>query len=183
MKYMADIVSLFRIFAVLPVLYFSYAGEWRLALVFLVLGWGSDLMDGYYARKFGSLRDSHPDFDADGIADSVLAFVSTLVPVIYITTYEGVAWGSLLIGLWVMTLISGIAMVRIMSKPTTTKFRLLIAGNMVGMHGLVQIVGTLCWFAFMAFGIVGVAAMIIAMIPVGFKQRHKMSLWFVGRFE
>jgi phosphatidylglycerophosphate synthase len=183
MKYMADVVSLFRILTVLPVLYFSFADEWRLALAFLVLGWGSDLADGYYARKFGSLRDAHPDFDADGIADSILAFATSFVPVIYVIDHESGAWASLLIWLWIMTVISGVAMVRVMGKPITTKTRLLVAGNMVVMHGLVQIVGTLCWFAFMAFGIVGVAAVIIAMIPVGFKQRRKMSLWLVGRFE
>lgn len=183
MKYMADVVSLFRILIVLPVLYFSYTEEWRLALALLVFGWGSDLMDGYYARKFGSLRDSHPGFDADGIADSVLAFATSFVPVIYVIDRESGAWASLLIWLWAMTLISGVAMVRVIGKPVTSKTRLLVAGNMLIMHGLIQIVGTLCWFAYMAFGIVGVAAVIIVMIPVGFRQRHKMSLWLAGQFE
>lgn len=183
MKYMADMVSLFRILCVAPLLYFAFTSEWKLAFATIIIAWASDLLDGVMARRFGSLRNSNPDFDADGIADSVLAFSSSVVPVIYIIHANGWGLGGILAGLWLLTVISGVAMISVMGKPITQETRLLVAGNMLIMHGIVQIAGTLAWFGYMAFDVIGVLAVGITMLPVAYAQRHKMALWTAGKFE
>jgi phosphatidylglycerophosphate synthase len=185
--YIADTLSLLRVLATLFVICFALAGMWTTAFVFLIFGWGTDLLDGLAARRYGSLRDSHPNFDADGLADSALAFGASLVPVGYAIHRTG--WLSApsitLMTAFVATVVSGVWMVSVMGKPASRLKKAVVAVNMIAMHGAVQIVAVVIWFAFMAYGIGPVLGIVIgslvAVVPA--TQERKLKMWWTGRLS
>lgn len=175
MRFTADVTSLVRALIAVPVLWFGIEHQWTLAFTLLLLGLATDVVDGWLARRFGSLRDTSPDFDADGIADSILLFVASFVPV---TAYTGNARLVLAI-LWGVSLVVGILMVTGWGGP---RQRAVIAFNMIVFHGVLQIGATSVWFAYMATGTVGAIIVAIVMTAVAASQRHKLLLWWNGRF-
>ena len=179
---LADWLSVDRVLLTGLLLIVSYNQVWTTAVAVFGLAWFTDLLDGWVARRYGSLRDDHPNLDMDGICDSLLAFGSSLVVVIYAwLNYSPVAYGSLT-GLWILTLVSGVTMASMMKRPLTVRLRWLIAVNMIVMHGAIQIFGTGAWFAYMAFGWPGVVATLVVALPVAWLQRRKMQLWLAGKF-
>lgn len=181
-KYLADLLSLLRALALVPVIVFSIMGNWHIAFLVLLIGWATDLVDGIFAKRYGSFS-AERDIDADGIADSVLAFGSSAVPVIYAYHTHHVLIGVLLTALYLATVVFGTMMARNMNKALTTRLRWLIAGNMIVLHAIVQIGATLIWFDYMASGaemalrFAGLLAIVAAL------QFRKMRLWWVGRFS
>lgn len=181
--YLADSLSLLRAFSIIPLFVFSLNGEWRAATLVLILAWATDLFDGVAARAYGSLRGRKPSFDADGLADSILAFVASGVPVVYYFAQGQRLIGSMLAVVYIMTAISALVMIFIMNEPATPKNRAIIRTNMVLMHGVIQIAATLCWFAYMAAGREGVSVMIAAVMIIGLLQRPKITLWMKGELR
>lgn len=182
--YLADALSLLRAVSVLGVIAFSLAGMWKTAFVLLALGWATDLFDGLAARKYGCYRDTHPDFDADGLADSALAFGSSLVPIGYAIHHTG--WFSApsitLMIVFVATVALGSWMVAIMNKPVTPLNRWVTAINMIIMHSGVQIAAVMLWFSYMAFGYGFVFGLVVnALVAITIYQRAKVQLWWQGR--
>ncbi len=180
---LADSLSLFRIFFTIPVVIYGWNESWKPALLFLALAWLTDVLDGLSARSFGSLRDHLPNLDSDGIADSILAFGSALVPVIYFIRHDG--WlGPVtisLLALYALTLVFGVLMATAMGNLDSTRTKKLIRLNMPLFHGLVQVVGVSAWFAYMAYNLRGLSiTLIIALVAIAV-QRQKISLWFAGR--
>lgn len=184
-KYLADLLSLLRALALVPVIVFSIAGNWPIAFLFLLMGWATDLVDGivskHYEEEFGSFSRER-GIDADGIADSVLAFGSSAVPVIYAYHTHHVFVGILLSVLYAATVYFGTRMALSMNKQLTPKRRWLVAGNMIMLHAVAQIGATLVWFCLMATNpelavcFIGVMALVAAL------QYHKIRLWWIGRF-
>ena len=179
---LADWLSIDRVLLTGLLLVVSYNQVWTTAVVVFGLAWFTDLLDGWVARRYGSLRDDHPNLDMDGICDSILAFGSSLVVVVYAWFHYNPAIHWLLIGLWVLTLVSGATMAAAMNRPLTARLQWLIAINMIVFHGIVQILGTAAWFAYMAFGTSGVVATLVVALPVAWLQRRKMRLWLAGKF-
>jgi phosphatidylglycerophosphate synthase len=181
LKYFGDVLSLLRALLVVPVIAFSAAGNWTAAVLVLALAWATDLVDGPAAKKWGGLRDRHPDFDADGIADTVLAFGSTLVPLVYAYANYDMTVVIGLTALYALAAVVGTRMALVMNKPG---HRWLIAFNMIVLHSAVQIGGGLVWFAYMAnrnpvdAWLVGGIFAIIAIL-----QSKKIALWWNGRFQ
>lgn len=183
MRFAADALSLLRGLLAIPLIMLGLTGNWKLAFILLLLAWATDPLDGMLARKYGSYQTRHPtiDFDADGIADSILAFLSSSVPVIY-------AWFNLpkvvaitLSVVYLLTYIAGTAMVIVMNNTSSRFVRSVIRINMIVFHGLLQIVATIAWFGFMAFGMPAVIAVLVGSIVLGYTQRRKIELWFRGR--
>lgn len=181
--YVADGLSIIRVLSVVPILIFAAYGQWTAAFVALVVGWGTDPLDGIAARRWGSLKSRHPNLDMDGITDIVIAFSASFVPVAYFALHDGLSVRSVTLGaLYLLTVVSGTAMTMVMNKPMSVATRRLISFNMLFMHGLVQIVAVFMWFAYMAEGLAfsmitgGLICFFAAMF-----QRKKLRLWRQGR--
>ncbi len=176
MRFIADLLSLFRILTVLPILIFASQNNWIAAFAWLIIGWATDLLDGLSARRFGSESDRR-GIDADGIADSMLAFASSLVPGVYALGhgYQAIGYGLMI--LWVLSIVSGVMMV--FGKGGGR----MIAFNMIFFHAILQIGATIAWFAYMAYGMVGITAITVALSFVLFTQLHKIRAWIAGRFK
>jgi|GEM_PF-3194264 len=180
LKYTGDALSLLRALAVLPVIVCSITGHWTAAFVALGIGWATDLVDGAIAKKWGGLRDSHPDFDVDGICDTVLAFGSTFVPVVYAYIHYDMTAVIGLTVLYALTMLVGGRMASVMNEPG---HRWLIAGNMIVLHAIVQIGGGLVWFAYMSAGALAAWLTIALLTMIAFFQKRKIGLWWQGRFK
>lgn len=181
LKYLADALSFLRAAAVVPVIVFSIMDNWHLAFLILITAWATDLVDGIAAKKYGSFSADHK-IDADGIADSVLAFGSTVVPVVY--AYEhNLFFGALLTVLYAATAYFGTRMALGMNKEITPQRRWLVAGNMIVLHAIVQIGATLVWFDYMASGTEAALRFIGLLLIVAALQRRKIRLWWMGRFS
>lgn len=180
MRYLSDLLSLLRFLGIAPVIIFSLEGRWTAATLMLLLAWATDLLDGAAAHRFGSLRDRWPDLDSDGIADSVLAFGSSAIPVIYYYAHGEYFIAIVLTVVYIVTVAYGIAMVRVMNDEPTPTTRMIVRVNMIVMHSFVQIAGTLCWFAYMAVGEVGACLVFIGMLVVALLQSSKLELWMKG---
>ncbi len=183
MKYAADTLSLLRALAAIPVAIFTVNQRWEWALLALLLGWATDTVDGAAARRWGSLRDQRDKLDVDGLADSALAFVSTAAVAWHLTTHYSFGWTAWIV--WTITVIVGATMALMMDADRTAARRRLVAFNMIVSHGLVQIIATLLWFAYMADGKgVGLwtiaSAIVLAAVTVW--QRDKVALWYRGEF-
>lgn len=178
-KYLADVLSFLRAAAVLPVIIYSMQGEWGVAFLFLLLGWATDFADGMAARRWGTVLSK--EFDIDGKADAVLAFGSSIVPVFYAYAHN-VAVGVLLSLLYAVTMYFGAKMALSMNKQLTPKLRRLIAGNMIILHGMIQIGATLVWFCLMATNPELTVCFVGLLLLVAALQYHKIRLWWVGRF-
>ena len=180
-KYLADTLSLLRAAAAIPVIAFAVMGNWHAAFLCLVVGWATDLVDGIAARRYGTVLSA--EFDADGKADSVLAFGASAVPVVYAYGHYSPLVAATLTVAYVATCISALAMISIMNKPLTPARRWLIASNMIIMHGIVQIGATLLWFDYMAAGTDNAMRLAATLLGVGVFQHRKIRLWWVGRFS
>jgi phosphatidylglycerophosphate synthase len=177
---LADALSLLRILLTPFVILFALVGEWHLAFALLVIAWTTDLFDGFAARRFGSRRDAHPKFDADGLADTVLAFGAASVPLVYLFIHGSVLAYHVVSILYALTVISGVIMALVMDKPATPAVRWSIGINMVIFHGLVQIGAVTTWFAYMAGGSSLTTATVYSMAIIAVLQRHKIGRWFSG---
>lgn len=188
--FIADGLSLLRasVFMVL-VLLFSWNAAWGLAFTALAIGWLTDVVDGLAARKWGSLRMIKPKWDSDGLADTSLAFTSSLVPVIYywdgMFTVNPVYFfpAIVLTAAWIASIYFGIRMVIAMGQDPDFKQKAtkrLVMINMIFFHGLFQIGFVVVWMAAMAAGWLVVPTLLVLVI-VGLKQQHKMQLWKAGR--
>jgi phosphatidylglycerophosphate synthase len=181
LKYLGDGLSLLRALAIIPIIAFAAYGNWTAAFLILAFAWATDLVDGIAAKKWGGLRDSHPEFDADGIADSVLAFGSTLVPLVYAYANYNFTVVVGLTALYALTVIVGTRMALIMNKPG---HRWLIAFNMIGLHSVVQIGGALVWFSYMVNRNPVDAYLAVALlVGIAIFQSSKIALWWNGRFQ
>jgi phosphatidylglycerophosphate synthase len=158
---------------------------WWAALAFLIVGWVSDLYDGPLARRYGSLRDQRPAFDADGIGDTLLAFSSTGSIVVYYWRQSEAIASWLLIGL-LITVVSAIIMVVEMGRKHPSRGRrAVVAVNMIIMHGAVQIVATIWWYVWMATGDVTIAVCVAAYVVVVTTAINwaKVQLWRSGKLQ
>lgn len=180
MRFAADVLSLLRVILTVPVVVYGLMGDWKVAFIVLILAWATDPLDGLLAHRYGSLQDKYPDFDSDGIADTVLAFGSSAVPVVY-------AWRSLstwtaliLTGIYTLTVVSGVLMTTAMNKESSVFVRMVIRINMILFHGLIQIVAVIAWFGFMAFGWEAVADVLVGAAVLGRLELTKIKLWFKG---
>lgn len=177
--------------------------SWSWPACLCILAWVTDLFDGPAARKWGShgrlwrqdaedglipKRSFKATFDADGIADSSLAFFSSAVPVIYylVTTQHKLA--ILAAGYFALFYIAsallGWAMVSAMQKDPDFKkneTKALVLFNMTVFHGVFQIGFTITWFVIMAFGGVMFIPTVIMLGVVAYKQLPKLKLWLNGR--
>lgn len=180
-RYLADLLSLLRAVAIVPVVVFAIMGDWHTAFLILLAGWVTDLFDGVAARKYGTILS--PEFDADGKADSILAFGSTLVPLVY--AYENYSMTVVVVFtvLYALTLLIGGWMVLIMNKPLTTVNRWVIAGNMIVLHSTVQIGATLVWFDYMASGADAAMRLTGALAIIAAIENRKIRLWWNGQFR
>lgn len=178
-KLIADVLSFLRALSIWPILVFSLHGQWGWAFLFLILGWGTDLLDGWAYRRWGSFSNGR--VDADGLADSVIAFGASLVPAAYIAGHDATLEPILLIG-YVASVCCGILMLLAMRYPDTDPLaRKVIAFNMLVFHGALQIVATTLWFAYMAAGwwLCGVTMAILGIVIN--RQAPKISGWLKGR--
>lgn len=180
-KYLADALSFLRAVATVPLVVFSIIGDWHAAFLILIAAWATDLIDGVIAKKYGSFCTDHK-IDADGIADSVLAFGSTAVPLLYAWHHNLVA-GVLVSILYVATMAFGLWMVLVMDKPLTPRHRWVIAGNMIVMHSIVQIGATLLWFDYMASGATMALRLSFLLLLVVALENRKIRLWWSGRLR
>lgn len=180
-RYLADLLSLLRAVAIVPVVVFSIMGDWHTAFLILLAGWVTDLFDGIAARKYGTILSAK--FDADGKADIVLAFGSTLVPLVYAYVNYSMTVVVALTVLYALTLLIGGWMVSIMDKPLTPTNRWVIAGNMIVLHSMVQIGATLVWFDYMASGADAAMRLTGALALVAAIKNRKIRLWWKGQFR
>jgi phosphatidylglycerophosphate synthase len=181
MRYLADALSLLRALAIVPLVVLSAMGDWHNAFLVLAVAWATDLVDGFVARRYGTVFK--PEFDIDGKADSVLAFGSTLVPVVYAYNNYSMTVVVGLTVLYALTVIVGIAMVSVMNKPLTPTNRWLIAGNMIVLHSVVQIGATLVWFDYMASGAEMAIRFTFALVLIAAVNYRKIRLWWNGQFR
>jgi phosphatidylglycerophosphate synthase len=181
--YLADLLSLLRIILTSVVVFLGLTDRWEAAFSCLVIAWITDLLDGMAARKFGSLSHDH-ELDADGAADSVLAYLSAAMPVVYYGMHTG--WHSwlfiVLACLYASTLISTVWMLCIMNIEHKTPLQVhVLAFQMIVVHAVLQIGATIVWFAYKAHGI-GFAGFVgAALVIVLISQKRKLLLWWNGR--
>lgn len=180
MRFAADVLSLLRVVLTVPVVAYGLAGNWKVAFIVLILAWATDPIDGLLARRYGSLQDEHPNFDSDGIADTVLAFGSSAVPVIYAWLNLSTWIALILTGIYTLTVVSGVLMTTVMNTDSSVFVRMVIRINMILFHGLIQIVAVIAWFGFMAFGWGAVADVLVGAAVLGYLQLTKINLWFKG---
>jgi len=78
--YLADLLSLSRVVAVIPLFCLSWFGQWRTAFIVLAIAWLTDMLDGKAARRWGSLG-VRLYFHLDRFGDGVLqvGVLATLV--------------------------------------------------------------------------------------------------------
>jgi hypothetical protein len=189
LKYLGDALSLLRALAVLPFVYFAWTEAWTAASLTLALGWATDLVDGYAAKKWGGLCDRYPNFDSDGIADTFLAIGSTVMVEIYMLRHFGLdSWQSVTVGSLVLAcILGGLVMVLFLAKagetPVTTAHRVIVGTNMIVGHALLQIGATMVWLAYLSEGTDQAVAMTITLLCVAGLQREKIALWYGGRLR
>ena len=70
MKQIPNIISIFRIFLVAPILYYLWSSEWQTAFVLVLIAGVSDGLDGYLARTFS--WESELGAVLDPVADKIL---------------------------------------------------------------------------------------------------------------
>ncbi len=70
LHHIPNIISAFRIFLVIPVIYYIVEDDWQTAFLFMLLAGISDGLDGYIARKFH--WESELGATLDPIADKLL---------------------------------------------------------------------------------------------------------------
>lgn len=177
MKLIADSLSLFRIILTIPTVIAMTNHNFVLAFWLWMLAWATDLADGMFARNYGSLSEER-GLDADGIADSVLAFtVGAAVPFVTDGLVRVVATVLLLAALGS----AGLMVSRMSRRSPAT--RRIIAVNMVVFHGLYQVVGLSMWLGYVAYGwwMVAVLALVF-FVTAGMLQRDKIDAWLDGRF-
>ncbi len=73
MHHLPNIISIFRIFLVLPIAYYLHHESWRVALVLIFIAGLSDALDGFLARRFH--WQSRLGSFLDPIADKLLLIV------------------------------------------------------------------------------------------------------------
>lgn len=181
MKYLADTLSLLRGVAIAAIAVFAVMGDWHTAFLIVAAAWFTDLVDGYVARRFGTVIPA--EFDIDGKSDAVLGFGSSAIVLVYAWLYYDTLVAVGLSVLYVLTVVFGVWMVTIMNKPLTPARRWVTAGNMIVFHSVVQIGATLVWFDYMASGaemalrFTGLLALIAAL------NHGKIRLWWSGRLR
>jgi CDP-diacylglycerol--serine O-phosphatidyltransferase len=85
----ADYVTLLNLVSGLLSIFFSLKGNWKIAIVFMIMAAIFDILDGYVARmmkqmnQFGVEIDSIADIVSFGVAPSVLIFESSNMSAIY----------------------------------------------------------------------------------------------------
>ncbi len=191
---------------------------WWFAFAWVAFGWLTDTVDGWAARRWKSptylwkkhveaggdrqsfmkkyqngnrIRDFSVWFstqDPDGAADTILAFITSLVPVVYILVTTHNKWAMMLVTILVLIYLASIAMGLLMVKAVgqdpesrSQDTQLLVYGNMMLFHGLFQIGFTIMWFAFMAGGWTLAIPTLLVLVFVAWKQQPKMRLWQEGR--
>lgn len=189
---------------------------WVWAFVWLAFGWLTDPLDGWVARRWGSptfawkkweraggdrqsfvewyrIGNKIWDFsfrisanDPDGTADTILAFGSSLVPIVYIWATAPNAWvlavAMILAVLYLASIVMGIVMMILIGRDSENRrTKSVVWINMAVFHGLLQIGLTPMWFAYMAAGWWLVVPMLIILAVVGWLQRGKIALWRSGR--
>jgi cardiolipin synthase len=76
LRLLPNVLTLFRMLAVAPIVYWLLTGRYRAALVLAVLAGISDLLDGYLARRFG--WTTHFGGVLDPLTDKLLLVSATL---------------------------------------------------------------------------------------------------------
>lgn len=191
---------------------------WGWAFGALAYGWLTDTVDGWAARKWGSPTQAWAEhiknggsrkgflaetwttsrlinlsfrmsmYDPDGAADTILAFTSSLVPVVYMVFTTQNKWAMMLVTLlvlaYIFSILSGLLMMKFLGKDPEFKnlgTRGWVGFNMLVFHGAFQIGFTLLWFAYMAGGW-GLTILVAAVLAfVASRQGDKMRLWLSGR--
>jgi phosphatidylglycerophosphate synthase len=180
-KYLADALSLLRAGAIVPITVFSVMGDWHTAFLIFVAAWFTDLVDGLVARRYGTVFSA--EFDIDGKADSILAFGSTAIVLVYAWRNYSTDVATSLTILYALTTIFGLWMVAIMDKPLTPARRWVTAGNMIFFHSVVQIGATLVWFDYMASGKDAALRLAGTLVFVAAINYRKIMLWWSGRLR
>lgn len=172
----ADVLSFARIAMVVPVIILAILGLWVGNFWTLLTAWSTDAVDGMLAKKYGSWLQKHPKIDMDGIADSVLAFFSSFVPIVVMDGW----WRWTFAGLWAASVVSAIWMILVMDRSGS---RGVVALNMIVFHGLYQVVLVPGWFAYMAYGWKGAVLMSVATLILAYFERDKIRSWWHGVFK
>lgn len=189
LRYAGDGLSLLRALLTIPVVAYVVDENWTAAALILGLAWATDLIDGIAAKKWGGLRDRFPNFDADGIADTVLAIGSTGVVAYYMGHHYGFgSWEFLAVGITAAAcvLAGGIMVVFLMifgETPVTAWHRVIVGGYMIFGHSVLQIGAPLVWLAYMADGADNATATMIVLLCVAALQYQKVLLWRSGRLS
>lgn len=157
-----------------------YQQQWDLAFALWGVGWATDLLDGLMARRFGSLRQRYPGWDSDGLADTVLAFAGTFGFVVYAFRADA-PWKIWAVAVAAFLVIAGVAMLPLMGGGSQLA-RQVVCWNMLLCHAGLQIGGISLWLAYMAGGWPSVGLTSLILLVALFIQRHKMGLWWKGRF-
>lgn len=189
LRYLGDVLSLLRALAVLLVAYYLWHEAWTAASFTAAFAWLTDPFDGWAAKKWGGLRDRYPNFDTDGIADTILAVGSTVMIEVYMMRHFGVtSWQAVTVGALVLAcILGGLVMVLFLAKagetPVTRLHRIIVGSNMIVGHALLQIGATLVWLAYMSKGWDQAVAVAIILACVAVLQHEKIALWYSGRLR
>lgn len=177
-KHIADALSLLRVPLSVAVLILGVMGLWISACTAISVGWTTDALDGIAARRWESYRTDHPNSDVDGWCDIPLCFLPSLIPVIYAFIHTSYGW--ILGAVYITSIVSNGLMVHLMHREQTPLRRWVIAINMPIFHMGLQIVATLGWFAYMAFG-ASVAASVCIVLAVAIGIHPKLRTWMKGQ--
>lgn len=189
LRYSGDGLSLLRALLTIPVVIYVTDENWTAALLILGLAWATDLVDGIAAKKWGGLRDQFPSFDADGIADTVLAIGSTGAITYYMGHHYGLNSWEFLVAYLIAggcVLAGGVMVLLLMifgETPVTTWHRVIVGGYMIIGHSVFQIGAPLVWLAYMADGADSATATMIVLLCVAALQYQKVLLWRSGRLS
>lgn len=180
-RYLADALSLLRGVAIVPIIIYSAMEDWHTAFLIVIAAWATDLVDGWAARRYGTVFSL--GFDLDGKADAVLGFGSSAIVLVYAWTHYEPVVVVALSALYGLTVAFGLWMVAIMNKPLTPTRRWVIAGNMIIFHSVVQIGATLVWFDYMASGRDAALRLTATLLLVAALNIRKIRLWWSGRLR
>ncbi|MCK5902456.1 MAG: CDP-alcohol phosphatidyltransferase family protein [Cocleimonas sp.] len=111
MHHLPNIISLFRIFLVIPVIYLIWKNDWHTAFLLVLLAGLSDGLDGYLARKFH--WESKLGATLDPMADKIL-----LICLFIALGLKGIVpqWLVILIVARDIVIISGLMLYKVMTN-------------------------------------------------------------------
>ena len=116
LHHIPNIISIFRIFLVIPVIYYIWEDNWQTAFLFMLIAGISDGLDGYIARKFH--WESELGVSLDPMADKLL-----LVFIFIVLGIKGIVpeWLVVLIVARDAIIVMGLILYKLMTNELTMK--------------------------------------------------------------